>query len=628
MNNNTKKNIERIKNASLLDLPQTILDAELYDQETAQDLFDKVHAEFDKEDIIDNVVTPVFTSIIDGFLAHPKFKGLASKSGLSAQKVMKECKEFNYDGKVIYMMPDAFVEHRNEVDKEISWGHENRSQYIRESFSNLSAMGRYKMSKIKENGSKKNLTDEYTKENNITAKKDNPDFRRDDPKNLHNAEADHIIPLHTIFTQLQNNCGLSDGDIKRIANQDDNFALTSRLINNSKRKMSNTEFIAKQDELKKEGKPYVELSPEVRENMIKMEKDAQKAISKSVNKTVTNNILGKGQADRQERKEAMDKRKAELGRNLTAEERAEVDKKLATKKAMAIHQGNAKQAGKQSLMYAIGTAILFVFKPLYYEIKDGMIFGFKEGVCADTYKQAFAIRFARIKDYVWDQIKNLRSYLGSAMDMLKNFLSALIEGLIGMFVGIFKKIFKVLKEGIKIFVQAWPVLFGEQSKTMTTAQKGDAILKLVGGSVCALCGIGIDMMLEKIQFIPDDFRSVFSVLLSGLASVLVFYALDKADLFNVKKERREQRIKEVFEERVKDIKTITNNFETTILETIRKQTMEFDSIINQMSYAISTNNTKVINEALVKQANLFGVRLECINIDDIRKKRSTLKWDL
>ena len=162
MNNKINDNIERIRNASPLDLPQAILDIELYDQETAQDLFDKIHAEFGKEDIIDNVVTPVFTSIIDGVLAHPKFKGFAAKSGLSAQKVMKECKEFNYDGKVIYMMPDAFVEHRNEINHEIAWGKENREKYIRESYSNLSAMGRYKMQKVKENGSKKNLKDDYT----------------------------------------------------------------------------------------------------------------------------------------------------------------------------------------------------------------------------------------------------------------------------------------------------------------------------------------------------------------------------------------------------------------------------------------------------------------------------------
>ena len=624
MDNKINDNIERIRNASPLDLPQAILDTELYDLETAQDLFDKVHAEFEKEDIIDNVVTPVFTSIIDGFLAHPKFKGLASKSGLSAQKVMKECKEFNYDGKLIYMMPDAFVEHRNEIDHEIAWGQENRSQYIRESYSNLSAMGRYKKQKVKENGSKKNLKDEYSNESNITARKDNPDLRRDDPKNYYNAETDHIIPLHTIFTQLQNNCGLSDGDIKRIANQDKNFALTSRRINNAKRDLSNTEFIAKQDELKKQGKPYVELSPEVRANMIKMEKDAQKAINKSVNKTVASNLMGKGQADRQERKEALAKREAELGRKLTAAERSEVDKKLATQKAMNIHMGNAKQAGKQSLMYAIGTAILFVFKPLYYEMKDGLIFGFKEGVFADTYKQAISIRFNRIKEYVWDQLRNLKNYLGSAMDMLKNFLSALIEGLIGMFVGIFKKIFKVLKEGTKVFVQAWPVLFGEQSKTMTASQKGDAILKLLGGSVVALCGIGIDMLLEKIQFIPEDFRSVFSVLLSGLASVLVFYALDKADLFNVKKERRQARVKEVFDERIKEIREATSNFNETVAETIKNQKIEFAEITKQLSDAISSQDYSAINKAFEKQAAFLGIQLDEVNLKD----RKNIKWDL
>lgn len=33
---------------------------------------------------------------------------------------------------------------------------------------------------------------------------------------------------------------------------------------------------------------------------------------------------------------------------------------------------------------------------------------------------------------------------------------------------------------------------------MTTAQKGDAIVKLLGGSVIAICGIGIEALLNKI----------------------------------------------------------------------------------------------------------------------------------
>ena len=160
--------------------------------------------------------------------------------------------------------------------------------------------------------------------------------------------------------------------------------------------MSNSEFIDEQDKLKAAGKPYVELSPEVRANMIKMEREAQKSINRSVNKIVVNNLLGKGQADRKERKAAIEEREKQFGRKLTRKEKDAVYKELAQKKAMDIHMGNAAQAGKQSLMYALGTTFLFILKPLYYEIKDGFINGFKEGVCAETTQQAISIRFGRV----------------------------------------------------------------------------------------------------------------------------------------------------------------------------------------------------------------------------------------
>lgn len=620
--------IKKLENVSPLDLPQALIEIELYEQQTAQELMDEIHNEFQKEDIIDNVVTPVFTMIIDGLLAHPKFKGVASKSGLSANRVMRECKDFNYDGKIVKLMPDAFVEYKNEKDFQTLWGKENRSEYIRSVYENTSAMNRYKKSKVEEAGGKKNITDEYRMTQDTTPEKNNPDGRRNDPLNLHNSETDHIEPLHTIFTQLQNNSGLSDGDIKRIANQEYNFAVTARLVNNPKRDMSNSEFIAKQDELKSQGKPYVELSPEVRANMIQMERDAQKAINKSVNNTVIKNLIGKGQADRKERKAAMEKKEAELGRKLTCEERAAVDKSLAQKKAKEIHLGNVKQAGKQSLMYAMGTAVLFVFKPLYYEIKDGIINGFKDGVCAETYKEAFSIRFTRIKEYVWGQLKNLKSMFGSAMDMLKNFLSALIEGLIRMFVGIFKKIFKVLKEGAKIFIQAWPVLFGEQSKRMSASEKGDAILKLVAGSLMGLCGIGIDMLLEKVPAIPEDFRSILSVILSGLTSILLFYALDKADIFNIKEERRNARIKELFDERIKDIREATGSMSNAMLETIKKQKIEFMDIMNQLSNAITINDSNATNDMLLRLTSFLNISLGYENIREFNQVRGQLNWNL
>lgn len=36
---------------------------------------------------------------------------------------------------------------------------------------------------------------------------------------MYNAETDHIVPLKQIFNQLQNNMGLSDGDIKELPTQ-------------------------------------------------------------------------------------------------------------------------------------------------------------------------------------------------------------------------------------------------------------------------------------------------------------------------------------------------------------------------------------------------------------------------
>ena len=93
--------------------------------------------------------------------------------------------------------------------------------------------------------------------------------------------------------------------------------------------MSNSEFIKQQEVLKSQGKEYIDLTPEQKANMIKMEQNAQKAIENGVNNAVIKNLLGQGQADREIRKEAFNKKENELGRKLTQEERNIIDKELA-----------------------------------------------------------------------------------------------------------------------------------------------------------------------------------------------------------------------------------------------------------------------------------------------------------
>lgn len=620
----------RMATASPLEVPYLLMQLEQYDCETAMELFDRINREFDKEDLMNNVLTPVTTTIIDSLLMLPVFKGITRKLGLSANRIMVECQSFNYDGSILYLQPDSFVEKSNQDSINSAWGENHRPNYERSKYENTSKMGRYKKEVVEKAGGKKNLTDEYTGENNITEKKSNPDFRRNDPKNDYNAETDHIVPLKKIFEQVQNNMGLSDRDIENIANADDNLAVTARRINNPKRDMTNSEFIELQDRLKAEGKQYVELSPTQRENMIRMEREAQSKLEDGINHTVVKNLFGNGKADRNERKAAIQHKEAELGRKLTEQERKDVDKKLGFEKAARIHKENIKSSGKQTLMYALGSTILFLIKPVYYELKDSFINGFKEGVGATSFKEAFSIRFGRVKDYVWLQLTDIKHMLGSAMDIIKNLLSSIIEGIIGMFVGIFKKAFRIVKECIKIFVQSFSVLFGEASKHSSAAEKGDAILKIFGASATALCGIWIDSMLENLQFIPEEFRGIISTFFSGIASILIFYLLDKADLFNVKAERRNLRIKEIFDERIKDIREATESMNESVIATLKAHALESRNILVRFSEAFGSGDFEVANNESIAYANFMNVDLGYNSLNEFKEKRSkgTITWKM
>lgn len=621
---------KKINEASPLEVPFLLMELEQYDCESAQEMFERINKDFQKEDMINNVVTPVMTTIVDSLLMLPFFKGVTRKLGLNTNRVMAECGSFNYDGLVVYLQPDSFVESANQETFSKEWGSENRGKYDRSAYQDTSKMGRYKEERVQQGGTRKNLTDEYTDEKNMTARKDNPDLRRNDPKNLYNAEADHICPLKQTFNQLQNNMGVSVGDIKRIANLDENLALTRRGINNPKRDMSNSEFIEQQEKLKAQGKEYVELTPEQKANMIRMENEARHAVEKGVNETVIKNLLGQGDADRAIRKETYDKKKEELGRKLTKEEKEALDKQLGHDKAFEIHKKNLENAGKQTLMYAMGTAILFMIKPLYFEMKDSMLHGFKEGVNAHSYEEAFSIRFGRVKDYVWKQISSLGNVFASVMDTLKNLISAILEGILGMFVGIFKQAFRVVKEGVKIVTQSFSVLFGENAKNATPAEKGDAIVKILGASAAAMCGIWIDSMLEKVPFIPESLRGVVSTLLSGLASMLVFYLLDKADFFNVKADRRNARIQELFDERINEIRQATNNMNEAVIARLKQHALESRQILNRFSMAIKSSDYISANKETFALAKFLNIDLgyNCFSEFKALQQKGKINWQM
>ena len=97
----------------------------------------------------------------------------------------------------------------------------------KKSFEDKAAMDKYKRDRLK---GEKTLHDDYTGKDNLYLRQDNPNKRYNDETHRKQAQPDHIVPLKQIHDKFKSNYALDDSDIKRIANIEDNFAVTLSLI--------------------------------------------------------------------------------------------------------------------------------------------------------------------------------------------------------------------------------------------------------------------------------------------------------------------------------------------------------------------------------------------------------------
>jgi hypothetical protein len=154
---------------------------------------------------------------------------------------------------------------------------------------------------------------------------------------------------------------------------------------------------------------------------------------------------------------------------------------------------------------------------------------------------------------------------------------------------------------------------------MTPAQKGDAIIKILGGSVIAICGIGIEALLNKIG-VPDPWSVVLSTMLSGIVSTLFMLLLDKIDLFSVKAEKRRMRIEEIFDERINDIKEAESTLNSAAIEKMSEQSLQFTAIKINIWDGIESNNIDSINSGLFKLASFMQIDLGYTNQNEFVEK--------
>ena len=626
MNEEKKKAIEELEYASPLEISRLLQQIELYDEKSSQEVLDEVYEKFDSEEHLeDEVLKPVFMSVVDGLLEATAGGRVARKKGLTASRVIEECTNFSYDNLGDnHADVNGYTEYKNinhdEIEYQIQlekWKRDGKKgdqpqyngsvnsnstqEYIRSNLEDSSAMNDYKE---KQRHGEKKIKDEYTEKDNLYVSQNNMPDNYNDETHRKQAQPDHIVPLKQLHEQYKHNYALDDSDLKRIANSESNLAITSAEINQVKRDMTNKQYIEWMDE---HGKPLDENTKKI---MLQKQKEVTKSIESDVNKTVAKNLVGKGQVDEKAMKNAVNEFKENNGQAPTEEQRNQIEQNLIKKKTNEIRGTAVKNAAGQAKDYAVGNLILFIVKPIYYEISDIFKNGLKEGVGADSGSQALGIRFTRVKKYVMTHAK---AFFGdSILDFVKGFVSSLIEGIISLFVGMLKQVLKILKEGVKILVGSVQILFGKNAKAMSPAQKGDAIIKLIGGSVIAISGVALESLLNKIG-IGDPWSVVLSTMLSGIASALFMYILNKADLFSTKAERRYERVKEIFDERIKDVQEATELFDRVALETMKEQRLQFESIQEEINTGLESNDIDSINTGLYKLADFMKVDLPYSN---------------
>lgn len=286
-------------------------------------------------------------------------------------------------------------------------------------------------------------------------------------------------------------------------------------------------------------------------------KEVQKEIDSKTNNIVLKNLFSTDSTIKKNAEDDYVLLKSSQGKKIKEKNKQKyVEKKLQERKEVRVRI--AKDAGGAAANQSLGDIIIFMIKPLYYELKDCLVQGIEKGVNAKSFKSALSIRMSRMKKHILAQAGT--SLKDGMFSFIKNFISMLLEGIVNCFVGVFKNIVRMIKEGVKILMQIGPVLM-DSNKTM--AEKGDALLKLAASSLTIFASIGIETWLNSIN-IGEPWSIIISSVLTAVLTTLTMYLLDKMDLFGLKKEARLNRIDEILSLKVEESRnemfTMVNDF--------------------------------------------------------------------
>ncbi len=557
--------IDELNGTSPLNMSKKLMEYELFDQQSSLEILNQIYEEFEsKEDIVDELVTPVFFNIADGLVKHPKL-GL-QKTGITASRLVNEIKSFSYE--------QQHTSERDMIQDKQNLDENTKTNTLIRPYDRKTVEDKKKMKTYKENHLNQNGYDEYTNQDGVANMRPQPD---------------HIVPLAKAVEEYGTSKFLSNENLKQTLNEDFNLAVTNGSLNQSKGSKSNSEAV-------NENKNTIasKQTESTKKQMIQKETEAKSAVEKELNSAVAINLK-------------------------------EDIKTVIQGKSQLINDAK-DQAIKDGTQKAIGEVVILLIKPIYYEFNDIFKNGMIGNLNVNDKIEAFIYRMKRVKDYV------LNNAVGTFFDNLKNllqgFVTMLINGIVNAFVGLLKKILQVISEGFTAIIEAIKILSKDKDNAgnpITPAQKADAVVKLLATTAVTFLGAYFEeSILGFMTGTPVEFlKDVIMVMLTGIASTVIVWLIDQADLFSVKSEKRLMRVKEIFELRIEAIKKNTDIFEKTSIEVLAKQKLQFKKIASNMHHAIENNLN--VNDAVYEMANFMHIDLQAKSTDEFLALLSTKK---
>ncbi|TKB52751.1 hypothetical protein [Ferrimonas aestuarii] len=566
---------KQLTGVSPLKLSRRLIDIELYERQSSMVVMDKIYEDFaNKNDLVESLVVPCLSTMIGSSLDFFKKRGMPVPEGETAHSIINEVRSVDYskgaagyyrtmESKALFDKLNISEDYRGEYKN-------NRSQY-----EDTARMDAYKESNSDRFGRSKNeLNDkmELAQTKHYADRK----VKEGDKQRLHTAETDHVVSLEKVHSENKWNLLLDKQDMVDIMNDDVNYVLVNGCLNAAKGgSRSFGDIVNEKQALRSE----IESG-----NATKKQQDRLAFLEKRLPK-------------------AQEQRALEVDKN----SREGVDKLIRDKTLeKGVHLGGEMLGDAKNKVQS--AAVTAFFKALAFELFDCFKNGLTSGFSPETSDgAAIGARLKRVATVAIERFKQASK--GQFFAKLEELIKMLLKMVIKMVQGMLKNILKIIVEGWSAIVGAIKILT-TPSEQMSAAQKGDAIVKLLATTTATIATYYFVNLPPPL----DEYDDLILPVISGLLSTLVVWGLDKLDLFSAKAEARAERVKDIFAERVKQIKANTDAYESASLERLAQDKLRFAEINTRMATAIQ--NKQPVNDSIYDLAQFFDVDLQLTSTDD------------